>query len=84
MYHASKTLGMSDEERTLEEYCFYVTLLITPRAFYFAYGKVSQAVRLFEDLPILQFPLGRNVVLLTKIKQWVLLATPLVFLPLFY
>lgn len=39
------------------------------RAFYLAYAKVSQAVRLLEKLPIMQIPWGHNVVLITKIKD---------------
>lgn len=39
------------------------------RAFYLAYEKVQQAVRLFEDLPIFQIPWGHNVVIITKLKN---------------
>jgi predicted nuclease of restriction endonuclease-like (RecB) superfamily len=39
------------------------------RAFYLAYEKVAQAVRLLEKLPILQIPWGHNIVLIAKIKD---------------
>jgi hypothetical protein len=34
------------------------------RAFYLAYEKVSQAVRQFEELPILNIPWSHNVIIL--------------------
>lgn len=39
------------------------------RAFYLAYEKVSQAVRLIEELPIFLIPWGHNVILTTKLKD---------------
>jgi len=38
------------------------------RAFYLAYAKVSQAVRLLNDLPIVNIPWGHNILIITKIK----------------
>ena len=38
------------------------------QAFYAAYEKVAQAVRLFEDLPIFKIPWGHNIRLLQKLK----------------
>jgi len=39
------------------------------RAFYLAYEKVSQAVRQFDELPILNIPWGHNVIIITKAKN---------------
>lgn len=39
------------------------------KAFFIAYEKVAQAVRLFESLPIFSIPWGHNVILLQKIKN---------------
>lgn len=39
------------------------------RAFYLAYEKVSQAVRLFNELPIARIPWGHNTLIVTKIKN---------------
>ena len=39
------------------------------RAFYLAYAKVSQAVRLLSELPISKIPWGHNILIITKIKD---------------
>ena len=39
------------------------------RAFYLAYARVSQAVRLLNELPIAKIPWGHNVLIITKIKN---------------
>lgn len=39
------------------------------RAFYLAYDRVSQPVRLSNELPIVKIPWGHNVLLITKIKN---------------
>lgn len=39
------------------------------RAFYLAYEKVSQAVRLLNDLPITKIPWGHNILIITKVKD---------------
>lgn len=39
------------------------------RAFYIAYSKVSQAVRLLSELPMARIPWGHNVLLITKLKD---------------
>ena len=39
------------------------------RAFYLAYARVSQPVRLLNDLPMAQIPWGHNILIITKIKD---------------
>jgi len=39
------------------------------QAFYLAYAKVAQAVRLFDELPFFKIPWGHNIVLLQKLKD---------------
>ena len=39
------------------------------RSFYLAYSRVSQPVRLLNELPIAKIPWGHNVLIITKIKD---------------
>lgn len=39
------------------------------RAFYLAYQKVTQAVSLFENLPMFNIPWGHNIILMIKLKN---------------